>query len=158
MSLDRPVDLWVATKGSSNLVGFGVGWMGRVRSSDSQSEEGWVGTTMQTLTQRRARARVDGRTRSRWAAGTLAAAVVITTIGGSGLTSAAHAVTGAAFTTVNETVDGTGHCANGNPQVNCNIYDGKQYVWLSGGPVTASLGAGTYFFSVMAPGGQANPN
>ena len=67
-------------------------------------------------------------------------------------------VTGAAFTTVNETFDGTGHCANGNPNVNCNIYDGKQYVWLNGGPSVAYVGDGNYFFAVLAPGGQADPN
>src|SRR6266571_2079884 len=69
-----------------------------------------------------------------------------------------HAVTGAGFTTVNEAVDGTGHCKNGNPNVNCNIYDGKQYVWLNGGPGVAYVGNGTYFFAVLVPGGQADPN
>jgi len=67
-------------------------------------------------------------------------------------------VTGAAFTTVNEAVDGTGHCQNGNPNVNCNIYDGKQYVWLNGGPSVAYVGDGSYFFAVLVPGGQADPN
>jgi len=67
-------------------------------------------------------------------------------------------VTGAAFTTVNETVDGTGHCLNGNPTVNCNIYDGKTFVWLNGGPSVAYVGDGAYFFAVLAPGGQADPN
>jgi hypothetical protein len=67
-------------------------------------------------------------------------------------------VSGAAFTSVNENVDGTGHCQNGNPNVNCNIYDGKQYVWLNGGPSTAYVGDGDYFFAVLAPGGQADPN
>ncbi|HZC70878.1 MAG TPA: hypothetical protein VE442_09305 [Jatrophihabitans sp.] len=67
-------------------------------------------------------------------------------------------VTGAAFTTVNESVDGTGHCQNGNPNVNCNIYDGKQYVWLNGGPSVAYVGDGSYFFAVLDPGGQADPN
>ena len=68
-------------------------------------------------------------------------------------------VAGAAFTSVNETVDGTGHCANGNPNNNCNIYDGKQYVWLDGGPAAAFLGGdGDYFFAVLSPSGQANPN
>jgi hypothetical protein len=70
----------------------------------------------------------------------------------------AQAASGGAFTSVNETVDGTGHCANGNPNVNCNIYDGKQYVWLDGGPVGATLGDGAYFFAVVEPGGQADPN
>ena len=67
-------------------------------------------------------------------------------------------VTGAAFTTVNETADGTGHCLNGNPAVNCNIYDGKDFVWLNGGPSTAYVGDGSYFFAVLSPGGQADPN
>jgi hypothetical protein len=67
-------------------------------------------------------------------------------------------VTGAGFTTVNETVDGTGHCKNGNPAVNCNIYDGKEFVWLNGGPSVAYVGDSTYFFAVLVPGGQADPN
>src|SRR4051794_11742447 len=67
-------------------------------------------------------------------------------------------INGAAFTTVNETADGTGHCQNGNPTVNCNIYDGKQYVWMNGGPSTAYVGDGSYFFAVLVPGGQADPN
>lgn len=72
-------------------------------------------------------------------------------------------VSGAVSTTVNEAVDGTGHCQNGNPNVNCNQYDGKQFVWLSGLPDSAGLSDGTYFFAVTVPGGQgnnitANPN
>jgi hypothetical protein len=70
----------------------------------------------------------------------------------------AGGVSGAAFTTVNETADGTGHCLNGNGTVNCNIYDGKQYVWMSGGPSSAALGDGSYFFAVLVPGGQPNAN
>ncbi len=74
-------------------------------------------------------------------------------------TMSAVAVTGAAFTTVDIAVDGPGHCANGNPQVNCNIYDGKEFVWLNGGPKAAKLGPdGSYFFAVLAPGGQPNAN
>lgn len=91
-----------------------------------------------------------------------AAAAVLT---GSGLLLSAPAawagqppVTGAAFTTTNTAVDGTGHCQNGNEDVNCNIYDGKQYVWLNGGPSVAYVGDGNYFFAVLAPGGQADPN
>lgn len=67
-------------------------------------------------------------------------------------------VTGAAFTTVNEDEDGTGHCKNGNPNNNCNIYDGKEYVWLNGGPAVAYVGDGEYFFAVLSPGGQPAPN
>src|SRR5437867_7305881 len=68
----------------------------------------------------------------------------------------------ATFTTVNTSVDGVGHCKNGQPDattvVNCNIYDGKQYVWLNGGPSNAALADGTYFFAVLVPGGQPDPN
>jgi hypothetical protein len=70
-------------------------------------------------------------------------------------------VTGAVFTTTDPGIDGTGHCMNGNEAVNCNIYDGKNFVWLTGGPGTAGLPAGDYFFAVLAPGGQGanrNPN
>lgn len=71
-------------------------------------------------------------------------------------------INGASFTTVNEDVDGAGHCKNGNPNVNCNQYDGKQYVWMNGGPVAAQIGPdGDYFFAVLEPGGQGgneNPN
>jgi hypothetical protein len=70
----------------------------------------------------------------------------------------AFAVSGAAFTTVNEGLDGTGHCQNGNPAVNCNIYDDKDTVWLNGGPSVAYVGDGSYFFAVLEPGGQADPN
>jgi uncharacterized membrane protein YeaQ/YmgE (transglycosylase-associated protein family) len=65
---------------------------------------------------------------------------------------------GAGFTSVNESVDGTGHCANGNPNVNCNIYDSKTTVWLNGGPTGANLDDGNYFFAVLAPSGQNDPN
>jgi hypothetical protein len=79
------------------------------------------------------------------------------------MTSSAWAVTGAAFTTVDDAVDVTvadpgPHCLNGNPAINCNIYTGKQYVWLNGGPLSASVGDGTYFFAVLVPGGQPTPN
>jgi hypothetical protein len=70
-------------------------------------------------------------------------------------------VTGAVFTTTDPDVDGGGRCQNGNEAVNCNIYSGKPYVWLTGGPGTSSLQPGDYFFAVLAPGGQGgnrNPN
>ena len=71
----------------------------------------------------------------------------------------AGAVSGAGFTTVNTAVDGNGHCKNGNPAVNCMQYDGKEFVWLNGGPAANGLGPdGQYFFAVLAPGGQPNPN
>jgi hypothetical protein len=68
-------------------------------------------------------------------------------------------VTGAVYTTVNAAVDGDGKCKNGSPTINCNIYVGKPYVWLNGGPTGNKLGPdGQYFFAVLAPGGQPNPN
>src|SRR5579862_515888 len=53
-------------------------------------------------------------------------------------------------------------CTNGpahlTPANNCNLYNDKRDVWLSGLPVSAALGAGQYFFAVLAPGGQPSPN
>ena len=89
------------------------------------------------------------------------ALVMIMLVGITSAASANTAVTGAAFTTTNINVDGTGHCKNGNEDVNCNIYDGKDFVWLNGGPGTAYVGDGDYFFAVLEPGGQGgndNPN
>ena len=74
------------------------------------------------------------------------------------LVGGAYAAPGAAYTTVDPAVDGTGHCWNGNPGVNCNIYNGKPYVWLNGGPRGARLPNGDYFFAVFVPGGHPNPN
>ena len=71
----------------------------------------------------------------------------------------AGSVTGAAFTSVNPAVDGAGTCKNGSPAVNCNLYAEKPHVWLNGGPEANALGPdGHYFFAVLAPGGQSNPN
>jgi hypothetical protein len=80
-------------------------------------------------------------------------------VGGGGSTPTTNAV----FTTTNPDVDGSGHCQNGNEGVNCNQYDAKEHVWLSGGPLTGNSGLenGTYFFAVLVPGGQGgndNPN
>lgn len=76
---------------------------------------------------------------------------------------AASGVSGATYTTNNPAVDGLGTCNNGNPAatdptVNCNIYDQKAYVWLTGGPTGggSALEDGTYFFAVLDPGGQHN--
>jgi hypothetical protein len=74
------------------------------------------------------------------------------------LPASALASSSAGFTSVNENIDGTGHCLNGNPLVNCNAYDGKQFVWMNGGPIGAATGNGDYFFAVLSPGGQADPN
>ncbi len=46
-------------------------------------------------------------------------------------------------------------CLNGS-QINCNNYGSKADVYLSGNP--SQLTAGTYFYAVVDPGGQPNPN
>jgi len=46
-------------------------------------------------------------------------------------------------------------CLNGS-QVNCNNYGSKADVYLSGNP--SQLTQGTYFYAVVDPGGQPNPN
>jgi hypothetical protein len=68
----------------------------------------------------------------------------------------ATSVSGAAFTTTNTNIDGTDHCRNGNEDINCNIYDDKDHVWLTGGPGPSALVDGTYVFAVLDPGGQGS--
>jgi len=69
------------------------------------------------------------------------------------------AVSGASFTTFNAHVDGSGKDICKNTAINCNIYGAKEYVWLNGGPTANGLGPdGDYFFAVLEPGGQPNPN
>jgi len=76
-----------------------------------------------------------------------------------GITALASAVSGAAFTTFNAHVDGAGKDVCKNSVINCNIYGAKEYVWLNGGPAANGLGPdGDYFFTVLEPGGQPNPN
>jgi hypothetical protein len=78
------------------------------------------------------------------------------------------AVSGAVQTTDDPN---TSHwCANGPhngssdttlpPAVNCNIYNAKPDVWINGGPTngTSKLTDGYYFFAVLEPSGQADPN
>ena len=68
-------------------------------------------------------------------------------------------VTGGVYSSVNAAVDGADKCLTGNPAINCNLYAGKPYVWLNGGPAANGLGPdGKYFFAVLTPGGQPNPN
>lgn len=68
-------------------------------------------------------------------------------------------MTGAVLATVNRTSDGAGHCQNGNVPESCNVYDVKQSVWLNtGGSGSHTLEDGIYFFAVLAPGAQLDPN
>jgi hypothetical protein len=71
-------------------------------------------------------------------------------------------VNGAAFTTDDPAV--TNPCLNGpshtTPSVDCNIYGAKEDVWINGGPSGGQnhLSDGSYFFAVLDPGGQPDPN
>src|SRR5919202_6430298 len=78
------------------------------------------------------------------------------------LPAASANVAGAAFTTDDPAV--TSPCLNGpshtTPSVNCNIYGAKEDVWINGGPSGGQnhLSDGSYFFAVLDPGGQPDPN
>jgi len=65
---------------------------------------------------------------------------------------------GASYTTFNAHVDGAGKDVCKNTEINCNIYGKKEYVWLNGGPLAAIMPDGYYFFAVLVPGGQPDPN
>jgi hypothetical protein len=77
-------------------------------------------------------------------------------------------VAGAGFTTINEAVDNPDPvnnpvdlCANGPGIVNCNLYNDKAFVWINGGPNQtgpSALSDGVYFFTVLEPSGQHDPN
>ena len=62
-------------------------------------------------------------------------------------------VAGAGFTTFDKTIGG---CLNGNNPngVNCNLYEAKADVYMSGGPESgkSTLSDGQYFFAVVTPG------
>lgn len=65
----------------------------------------------------------------------------------------------ATFTTFNAHVDGDPSKVCLNTAVNCNVYTAKEYVWLNGGPAAnALLPDGEYFFAVLVPGAESNPN
>lgn len=67
--------------------------------------------------------------------------------------------TGTAFTTSNPWVDGLFKGVCKNSIVNCNVYGIKANAWLNGGPQGADIGPdGQYFFAVLTPGGELNPN
>ena len=73
----------------------------------------------------------------------------------------ASAVSGAGFTTfadpaqpTNPTGGATGGCLDSPNGVDCNNYSAKEDVYISGGPIAGSLGAGCYYFDVLVPGFQ----
>src|SRR5215469_385582 len=111
------------------------------------------------------------RRRSALAVGLLTIAGAVTSMAAAGLVTAgpALAVSGAISTTDDQgrsPAQFGGYtsqaCLNGKGvgigDTNCNIYQDKRDVFLSGLPVTAALGQGTYFFAVLDPGGQNDPN
>ena len=102
-----------------------------------------------------------GRAVARLTTGLLVAAG-LTILAPPGSASAAPPTTGAVSTTTNITASqGNGACLNGPSgvdPVNCNQYSSKEDVWLSGLPNSAHVGDGTYFFAIMEPGGQPDPN
>src|SRR5690349_7855224 len=59
-------------------------------------------------------------------------------------------LSGAVFTTYDPSMGG---CNNGMG-IDCNIYDTKADVYLTGGPGPSSLEDGTYFWAVLVPGSQ----
>ena len=86
--------------------------------------------------------------------------VLLAVIAAAAVAVPAFGVSGAAYTTTNRSFDtGSDVCLNGNPGVNCNIYSSKVFVWTNGGPNTNMLlPSGKYFFAVLVPSGQQNPN
>jgi hypothetical protein len=103
------------------------------------------------------------RTTPRRRGGHYAALLTVIAAVGTALFIVPSAFAGAAYTTDNPGV--TDACLNGNPGhttpgVNCNIYDAKEDVWINGGPSQGQneLTPGTYFFAVLEPGGQPDPN
>jgi len=97
-------------------------------------------------------------------AGTLVSALAVAALLLAAATASAAPSRGAAFTTINSTVDGGGTgadeglCHNGNGNVNCNQYAAKRFVWINGGPDGNGLSDGQYFFTVLVPGMQHDPN
>lgn len=66
------------------------------------------------------------------------------------------APSGAAFTTFNvdETILDFGGCLDNKTGINCNHYEKKRQVFMSGGPIAAGLEDGDYYFAVLVPGFQ----
>ncbi len=65
--------------------------------------------------------------------------------------SAIVVVSGATYTTFDAAIGGCRDSKNG---VNCNNYESKPAVYMSGGPSAAGLSDGEYFFAVLTPGTQ----
>ncbi|MCX6395548.1 MAG: hypothetical protein NTV23_03595 [Propionibacteriales bacterium] len=84
----------------------------------------------------------------------VAAGVTLVAPGGNSATAA-----GGAISTTTNVGAGTGQCLSpdsADDPINCNSYAAKPDVWLSNLP--QALPDGDYFFAVVSPGGQADPN
>lgn len=66
--------------------------------------------------------------------------------------SAAAAVGGAGFTTFAD----ASKCFDSPNGIDCNNYDTKIDVYMNGGPTAGGITAGSYYFTVVAPGSQAS--
>ena len=97
--------------------------------------------------------------------GALAGTLVTATLAVLGLGATALPASASAMSPLGTTTDlsqGSNQCLNGPAGVdpiNCNHYAEKTDVWLSGLPNDLSTNAdGTYFFAVLSPGGQPDPD
>jgi hypothetical protein len=71
----------------------------------------------------------------------------------------ATAVNDSSFITANPHVDGDIDEICGNPSNNCNEFNDLKYVWLNGAIIGHGLNQdGVFFFAVLEPGGQSDPN
>jgi hypothetical protein len=92
-----------------------------------------------------------GRARKTLVAVAAASLVAVPVLTGAG--SATAIVAGAGFTTFDATLGGCidGQHPNG---IDCNNYNSKDAVYMSGGPSAAGLSDATYYFAVLTPGAQ----
>ena len=90
----------------------------------------------------------------------IALALAMAPLAQSGHVPTTPSISGAVYTTVDlHDPNYPNECHNGNPAVNCNQYTAKQFVYLNGGPAKNQLSPdGVYFYAVLAPSGQADPN
>lgn len=61
-------------------------------------------------------------------------------------------VAGAGYTTFDAAKPDS--CLNSKNGINCNLYEKKQDVYMSGGPTAGGLSDGWYYFAVLVPGAQ----
>lgn len=83
--------------------------------------------------------------------------ILVLLLAGSGF--AAAAAGKSQWTTYNFHVDDPSFYACQNQGATCNSFLSKEHVWLNGAALTEDLRQdGDYFFAVLAPGGQQDPN